>query len=489
MRLPLPTQRRCLFIITIASAILTLTWLYLPRHSHRTTVVQDPMTLHSRSRLLPFSFWNHRSVYPERYKGSYSCMKFPEMNDLKYAAVSWQWLPIVNGSVYIYGAYWDPRFEEPLVRILVYCDVVPVPKLYCQLWFPNDNEPQTELATPLFGWDRAWDGPTMGVNEPYILTCSCRRHPPEKETAPVAVSVVTAPCGDATNVLDIQNAPFDAEISKRTPPQRNNSSIAVCLKWLHYRSDISASLVEWLQLIKHFGAERVYIYIVRIHPNVRKVLKYYADQGFVVVTEIDHPPQISGLKQSRGSRDFEDYKRELLPLNDCLYRNLFRHSWLLAIDLDEIIVPLPNTTWPYIIESELSNQYMLIDALVFRNYLVLDGAQKDLEGPAKARILSHTWRAIAPSPPGFFEKSFINTSSVIAMHNHLPILCKRECSIVGVSLDGPGTFLHFREKCYDGEDCPELHNVMKEDFLASWRPTVLQEIRHILGVLDLEPLD
>lgn len=418
-------------------------------------------------------------------------MKFPEINDLKYAAVSWQWLPIVNGSVYIYGAYWDPRFEEPLVRILVYCDVVPVPKLYCQLWFPNDNEPQTELATPVYGWEPAWGGPTMGVNEPYILTCSCRRHPPEKETAPVAVSVATAPCGDATNVLDVQNAPFDEEISKRTPPQRNNSSIAVCLKWLHYRSDISASLVEWLQLIKHFGAERVYIYILRIHPNVRKVLKYYADQGFVVVTEIDHPPQISGLKQSRGSRDFRDLRRELLPLNDCLYRNLFRHSWLLAIDLDEIIVPPSSETWPSMIGAEIANRSdRLIDALVFRNYFVLDGAQKDLEGPAKARILSHTWRAIAPSPPGSMVKSFINTSTVIAMHNHLPMSCDRQCSYHDVAPEGPGRLLHFREKCsYDNEDCPELHDVMKEDNFASWRATVLQEIRHILRSLDLESLE
>lgn len=491
MRLPFPTHRRSFFIIIIASAILTLTWLYLPRHPHRTTVVQDPMTLHSRSRLLPFSFWNHRSIYPERYKGSYSCMKFPEINDLKYAAVSWQWLPIVNGSVYIYGAYWDPRFEEPLVRILVYSDVVPVPKLYCQLWFPNDNEPQTELATPVYGWEPAWGGPTMGVNEPYILTCSCRRHPPEKETAPVAVSVATAPCGDATNVLDVQNAPFDEEISKRTPPQRNNSSIAVCLKWLHYRSDISASLVEWLQLIKHFGAERVYIYILRIHPNVRKVLKYYEDQGFVVVTEIDHPPQISGLKQSRGSRDFRDLRRELLPLNDCLYRNLFRHSWLLAIDLDEIIVPPSSETWRSMIGAEIANRSdRVIDALVFRNYFVLDGAQKDLEGPAKARILSHTWRAIAPSPPGSMVKSFINTSTVIAMHNHLPMSCDRQCSYHDVAPEGPGRLLHFREKCsYDNEDCPELHDVMKEDNFASWRATVLQEIRHILRSLDLESLE
>ncbi|XP_022830349.1 uncharacterized protein LOC111359129 [Spodoptera litura] len=418
-------------------------------------------------------------------------MKFPGISDLKYAAASWQWLPIVNGSVYIYGAYWDPRFEEPLVRILVYCDVVPLPKLYCQLWFPNDNEPQTELATPVYGWQPEWDGPTMGVNEPYILTCSCRRHPPEKEIAPVAVSVVTSPCGDATNVLDIQNAPFNEDINKRTTLYRNNSSIAVCLKWLHYRNDISVSLVEWLQLIKHFGVNKFYIYILRIHRNMRKVLKYYVEQGFVVVTEIDHPPQISGLKQSIIDRDFRDLRRELLPLNDCLYRNILRHAWLLSIDLDEIIVPPPNETLSSIIEAQIANRSgRAFDALVFRNFFVLDGAQKDLAGPAKAHILSHTWRAIVPSPAGYMIKSFANTSSVIAMHNHVPISCNTPCSLSHVPPEGPGRLLHFREKCsYDTKDCPELHDVVKEDSLASWRATVLEEIKHILRILDLEPLE
>ncbi|XP_022833328.1 uncharacterized protein LOC111361187 [Spodoptera litura] len=487
MQLPFLTLCRSSFIIKTVSVIFTLTWLSQPKHTHTTTIIQDPIQFHSHSRLLPFRYWNHRSLYPERYKDS-SCMKFPRISDLKYAAASWQWLPIVNGSVYIYGAYWDPRFEEPLVRILVYCDVVPLPKLYCQLWFPNNNKPQTVLATPVYGWRPEWGGPTMGVNEPYILTCNCRRHPPEKEIAPVAVSVVTSPCGDATNVLDIQNAPFNEDIKKRTRSYRNDSSIAVCLKWLHYRNDKSVSLVEWLQLIKQFGVEKVYIPVVSIHRNMRKVLKYYVEQGFVVVTEIDHPPQISGLKQSIIDRDFRDLRRELLPLNDCLYRNILRHAWLLSIDLDEIIVPPPSETLSTLIEIQMSDE--VFDALVFRNFFVLDGAQKDLVGPSKARILSHTWRATVPSPIGMREKSFFNTSSVIAMHNHVPISCNTPCSLSHVPPEGPGRLLHFREKCsYDTKDCPELHDVIKEDSLASWRATVLEEIRHILRILDLEPLE
>ncbi|KAH9640358.1 hypothetical protein HF086_001710 [Spodoptera exigua] len=478
MRLPPITSRRSFFIIITAFTILTLTWLSLPKNSH---ITQNPILFHSHSRLLPFRYWNHRSVYPDRYKDS-SCMKFPEISDLEYAATSWQLLSLENGSVYIYGAYWDPRFEEPLVRILVYSDVSPLPKLYCQLWFPNDNEPQTELATPVYGWQTAWYGPVMGVNEPYILTCTCRRHPPEKEAAPVAVSVVTGPCGETSNVLNIQNAPFNNHINKRTgmSSHRNDSSIAVCLKWLHYRNDISTSLVEWLQLIKHFGADEVYIYILRIHPNLRKVLKYYVDQGFVVVTGFDHAPQVSGLKQSRSTRDFHDLRRELLPLNDCLYRNIMRHAWLLAIDLDEMIVPPANKTWSFMIERLIANttnrqENRPLDSLVFQNYFVLDGAQVDLEGPAKTRSM---------------VKSFVNTSSIIAMHNHQPLVCHEPCSVKYVDAAGPGRLLHFREKCsYNEKDCPELHDVVKDDTLASWRQTVLEEIKHVLQILDLNPLE
>lgn len=77
----------------------------------------------------------------------------------------------------------------------------------------------------------------------------------------------------------------------------------------------------------------------QVHPNMRRVLQYYSDLGFADVTQLDHAPR----RRERGSDSelaFTALRRELLPLNDALYRAIARHSWLAVLDMDELIVPL-----------------------------------------------------------------------------------------------------------------------------------------------------
>ncbi len=44
-------------------------------------------------------------------------------------------------------------------------------------------------------------------------------------------------------------------------------------------------------------------------------------------------------------------KEEVLSLNDCLYRNLYKFKYLAIVDFDEVIVPRQNKDWHGLLRS------------------------------------------------------------------------------------------------------------------------------------------
>ncbi|XP_075989001.1 uncharacterized protein LOC142984977 [Anticarsia gemmatalis] len=125
-------QRYLTELEKIGAAIIT-TWFYLQQSPSKTKQETPPVPSHSNTRLLPFQYWYHRTLHPELYLDP-SCTKFPSISDIKYAGNSWQVITVEGGSLYVQGAYCDDRFNDALVRIIGYADVVPLPKIFCQLW-------------------------------------------------------------------------------------------------------------------------------------------------------------------------------------------------------------------------------------------------------------------------------------------------------------------------------------------------------------------
>lgn len=125
--------RRRAPLLAIA-ALLLVTFLLLLYHEPslpRPTLLAPP--LRAPARLLPHELWQHRRDHPTRYL-QLSCSKLPPLERLQWAAASWQRHRLLGGSLYLYAAHWDPRPAEPLVRLLVYSDVAPLPNLTCQFW-------------------------------------------------------------------------------------------------------------------------------------------------------------------------------------------------------------------------------------------------------------------------------------------------------------------------------------------------------------------
>ena len=89
----------------------------------------------------------------------------------------------------------------------------------------------------------------------------------------------------------VKNKEITSRATRKTEKMKP-LQIGICGPALYfYNEDISKSLVEWFELMRHSGFAKVFLYInSELHPNIYKVLNFYEDQGFLQITSFSYPP-------------------------------------------------------------------------------------------------------------------------------------------------------------------------------------------------------
>ena len=163
---------------------------------------------------------------------------------------------------------------------------------------------------------------------------TCRLPDSHKDKIPAVVSLIEDDCEYITNSLRVIYDPL--------PENQQKGKFAVCSKGLDFpREDISVQLVEWIETSLALGAARIFLYTLDVHPNISKVLHYYSEAGLVDVRPITFPgyqPNIPGLQHlymEYKRRDIKLMQFELISLNDCLLRNIYRYFQTPCISRNE----------------------------------------------------------------------------------------------------------------------------------------------------------
>jgi len=77
-----------------------------------------------------------------------------------------------------------------------------------------------------------------------------------------------------------------------------------------------------------------------VHPNITKVLDHYQRLGKVEVTPLTLPgsqPNIPGFQHMYLTKKVNHKRQnELIPYNDCLYKNLYLYEYIALLDVDEV---------------------------------------------------------------------------------------------------------------------------------------------------------
>ncbi|EDX00867.1 uncharacterized protein LOC6523886 [Drosophila yakuba] len=404
-----------------------------------------------------YGFWYHWAK-PLAYKINQTCAVYPDPLDLKLHNIYWQTFVNSNVTFRLYAAYFDERkgLKLPTVRILATANQIDdaFPPTHCQMWYENYLEPiLVPVSEFLSVWVKQW-GYKPHLNYPHLLSCRIPLElpPPAINAFPKTVSLVARPCEKASNSLRVNvnqkqpvSVPVPVEIASLQDPESSNATneaplnFGVCLKGFDFPYvDLSERLIEWFELQRIFGASRIYAYMYDVHPAVQRVLDYYQRTGYLELRPLTLANGMPRLRHYQHmllqQRKLTKRLNELIPYNDCFYRNLYRHDYLVNVDVDEVIMPLgENRNWHQLVQKTHASEVEeggscagRFPALCFINsyFTKVPTEFSNHEEQAIAGelyVLQHTQRIRNYSTPGKATKCFHNARLSLTLHNHFTL--------------------------------------------------------------------
>ncbi|XP_055389134.1 uncharacterized protein LOC129618425 [Condylostylus longicornis] len=383
---------------------------------------------------LPIAYWNKNKNFLQQKSAqkNIKCAKYPSIYELEFNNIYWQTQHTTNGTFQLFGAYYDIRKKSklgPAVRILGMINrIEPKIKTYCQFWFDGQKDPAiVKTFEYKYIWHKSWGNYKQGIYQPYLI--ACRLPKPFYGVVPSSVSIVEDKCATATNNL---------RVLYNRPDDDKKKNFAICVKGLDFLyDDMSTRLVEWIELLSILGADKIFFYQLQIHPNISKVLEYYERKGIVQVTPITLPggqPNVPGFQHLYlQKKSFHKRQNEVIPYNDCFYKNIYRYNYIGLLDIDEVIMPLYYQNWLELMNNEVLPKAKKIrpsgySSYNFRNVYFLDDHHKPEYGwyqdiPKYMHMLQHVYRAKNFTKPNEFVKCFHDPEHVVVLHNHFPLGC------------------------------------------------------------------
>ncbi|KAH8385176.1 hypothetical protein KR200_011429 [Drosophila serrata] len=425
-----------------------------PPVHHLTEPIKDELVRQLEQELpeLDYGFW-YRWAKPMGYKVNATCAKYPDPLDLQMHNIYWQ--TFLNGNVTfrLYAAYLDQRqaAKQKTVRILVTADQIAneFPPSKCQLWYENHREPiVVPVSEYLSVWVKEW-GDQPHLNYPHLLSCPVPKELPPAvlHSQPRTVSLVIQRCDKASNSLRInQEVPTTTKVngtsssnSSSLSSSSGNLNFGVCVKGFDFPYfDLSERLIEWFELQRLLGASKIYAYMYDVHPAVQRVLDYYQRTGYLELRPLTLANGMPRLRHYQHlllqKRKLEKRLNELIPYNDCFYRNLYRHDFLVNVDIDEVIMPKGDSrNWQQLVHKVYQEEEKKggkcsgrFPAICFINsyFTKVPSELSDHEEQATAGelyVLQHTMRLGNYSLPGRATKCFHNAKLSLTLHNHFTL--------------------------------------------------------------------
>lgn len=171
-----------------------------------------------------------------------------------------------------------------------------------------------------------------------------------KKNVPDSVSLVSNLCDHAENNLKIINL-------KREKNTKEKFGVCCPALTLEKRESV-IKFIEWVELLKILGAEKIHISNRLLHPELLNVAKYYEQQGLVELTPFQEPSTYDNFV----NHDFWTF--QFLTINDCFHRVKNLYNYVLIIDTNEVVLPMmkQDETWYDLFqrldESENSNAFV-----------------------------------------------------------------------------------------------------------------------------------
>ncbi|KAK3605576.1 hypothetical protein CHS0354_005881, partial [Potamilus streckersoni] len=152
---------------------------------------------------------------------------------------------------------------------------------------------------------------------------------------------------DASNQIPpVARETSDVITDKNKEKKVNNKNvpdmkIGICIPPMYGNLKLSL-LIQFFELSKILGVSNFIIYKMKVSEDVEKLLKFYRIKGEVTLIDWLLPLHVSPHRIW--------YNGQLLTIQDCLYRNMYKFDYLAFLDIDELIIPRQDEDWPSLLK-------------------------------------------------------------------------------------------------------------------------------------------
>ena len=189
--------------------------------------------------------------------------------------------------------------------------------------------------------------------------------------------------GNVSNMVANNNSMKAGEDKKETVANSNNIMLnstikdtdvvdfSVCVPPVFNNYSDVMEFVEMVEVGRMFGAKRFTLYNLSIGADLEPYIQYYQRLGVVEVLPWNIPWQD---KDNKRIHDNIHYFGEVVALNECMYRNMYRTQFLSMTDLDEVVVPKTFDDWGTLMKytkSAISYDFQVSSVHVYYYALLL----------------------------------------------------------------------------------------------------------------------
>lgn len=364
-------------------------------------------------------------------------------------------------TIYSFSVYYDDRADGgvvPLVRLLGVSRTIVNQTLYCQIWYPNVDQPYTvEVQVRKNGGGHKINRTHY---EQYYYNCQL----PASYPVPDYVSIVMNRCDQPAVHIPIY-------VPVRTPWVHE---FGVCVPVAFWYVD-PYRIIEWIEAMRALGVGEFNVYHVKMNESSLNALRYYEEKGIV---RLVHIPAVPHYEKSRGGTKIGSP----ISINDCLYRNMYRYKWAAVIDFDELIVPEKANSLSDLLKDIDKKEKLPLPApsYTFRNAYYWSGCPDDAKTPKNHYIL-RLLRKDKPNGAMFAPKSILNPRRCKSAFNHYCFhrfpMSRKEKWTIDVSPEF-ATSHHYRQ-LYPGKKgelkCLEVKKESVIDKrILKWQKTILE---------------
>jgi hypothetical protein len=324
-------------------------------------------------------------------------------------------LPTSPGE-FFYSAFVDDRvFQAKFIRVIaLLSNRAGHSGLYCHMPVTSSTTAQSFISTPASYYEMCENhGKPFGG---WILSCAL---PEELQ------SIQSYPCYVVLSKRSTYRQGIDSflDSSVRLVVERiNNTEIGsrrhhfgVCVSPLYGNIPLR-TLVQFVEFTRLLGAGETLFYASKGVSEllIKKLQCHYKPTNQISVSNWPIPVDDSSIW----------YHGQLLAINDCLYKNMYRFDYLVFLDLDEFLIPHNHPTWLDMVQhltevgqglsaqlgQELHSTSDTIDAYSFQSAFfapLLDGNPDpltfDLESDIRVYNLSRVRTKVMVKPTHIYE--------------------------------------------------------------------------------------